>query len=544
MAIIPLPFEVRSQVGEAFGLSAATRIVAEPELLPLVEWFRTALREVAGLNLDPDPTKGAAISLVLAEDLAAFDGLPVTGGVRADDGDPHSERYVLSISTSGVEIMAATNEGVFRGLTTLVQLAATAEVGSDGSPLLEPAEIRDAPRFAWRGLSFDVVRTFFSAAEVKRVIDLIALYKFNVLHLHLTDAEGWRIEIDAWPKLTEVGGQTARDGRPGGFYSKDAFREIVRYAAERFVTIVPEFEMPGHTAAIYRAYPELAGDGTNPATTNADRDPHFQVMHPDNPRILGFVADVLAEIAELTPGAWLHLGGDEALGMDADLYSRFMNGAMPIVHGLGKRVVAWQEASRAGLVAGDIAQQWISPDIIERAKAADPASLDETRRAWVEMLRLAVGDLDRALEQGAWILMSQQSKSYLDTTYRERSVDDAQADLQVRLGLTGYTPSTVAEFFSWDPVTIREGLVEDRIAGVEAALWCETVTSLDDAGFLMLPRLPGVAEKGWSAPVDDENAAWEGYRARLATQTEVWDPLGWPYFRSEVVWGEDEEIRK
>jgi len=219
--------------------------------------------------------------------------------------------------------------------------------------------------------------------------------------------------------------------------------------------------------------------------------------------------------------------------MDADLYTRFMQGAMPIVHQLGKRVVAWQEAARSGFEAGDIAQQWISPDIIERAKAADPASLDETRRAWMELLRLAEGDLARAQEQDAHILMSQQAKAYLDTTYRERSVDDAQAGLQARLGLTGYTPSTVAEFFDWNPATIRAGVPEDQIAGVEAALWCETVTSLDDAGFLMLPRLPGVAEKGWS---EADGNAWDGYRPRLAAHDAIWTALGWPYFRSSVVW--------
>jgi hexosaminidase len=380
---------------------------------------------------------------------------------------------------------------------------------------------------------------------VKRVIDLVALYKANVLHLHLTDAEGWRIEIDAWPKLAEVGGKTAAFGRPGRCYTKAEYREIVQYAADRFITIVPEFEMPGHTAAIFAAYPELAGDGTDPGTANVDRAPWFQAMNPDNPGIFTFITDVLTEIAALTPGAYLHIGGDEALGVDADQYRRFMEQAKPIVYGLGKKVVAWQEAARAGYQPGDIAQLWISPgqgevelpDDFELPEGFElPGDPQELAAAFGEFLKLAQLDLGLALDQGADIIVSQQSKSYLDTKYREESSDPAQAADHARLGMPFYPKSTVAEFFDWDPATIRPELTGERVAGVEAAVWCETISSIDDVFFLVLPRLPGVLEKGWSAATPATEDAWAAYVPRLAAQSAMWDARGWPYFRSSVVW--------
>jgi len=543
--VIPAPTRIETIDGAPFVLDAGTRVIASEALRPIARWFTTELAHFTDVAPGEGLAAGGVIQLELVTEDAELAALPATGGVRADGGDADGERYRLAIQSAGIRVQAFTAEGIFRGVTSLLQLAATTSV-HEGTITLPSLTIVDTPRFAWRGLSLDVVRCFFPPEVVKRVIDVLALYKASVLHLHLTDAEGWRLEIDRWPRLTEVGGQTAAFGRPGGFYTKDEYRDLVAYAAARFITIVPEVDMPGHTAAIYQAYPELAGDGVHAETTNQDRASHFQVMHPDHPRIFDFVTDVLTEIAELTPGAYLHIGGDEALGMDEELYARFVQRVQPIVNELGKNVVGWQETARAGLAPSDLAQLWISPQIGDPGEFdlsqlpedidIDAIGLDpELMTAFAEMFTVAGRDLGLALQQGADIIVSQSTRAYLDTKYAEPSSDPAQEADWKRLGMPFYPRSTVAEFFTWDPATIQPELSEERVAGVEAGIWCETITNASDLFFLLLPRLPGLLEKGWS-PRIAEDAAWAGYGPRLAVQARLWEQLDWPYYRSSVVW--------
>lgn len=548
MALIPAPHTITSQEGAPFRLGASTSIAGgAQDLAPLTAWFRGELARLTGITLGEDASGDTepGIRLSLAPDDASLATLPSPSGLRSDDGDPAAERYALQIAADGVEIRAATPEGVFRGLTTLLQLAATAPV-RDGAIVLDPVEIRDTPRFAWRGLSFDVVRCAFSVEEVKRVIDLLALYKANTLHLHLTDSEGWRIEIDAWPKLTEVGGKTAAAGRPGLFYTKDQYRDIVQHAADRFITIVPEIEMPGHTAAIFAAYPELAGDGSGDSAEVTSKATYFQAMNPDNPHVLGFIRDVLTEVAALTPGAYLHIGGDEAMGMDEDQYQRFMHAAMPIVGEVGKKLVGWQEVARAGFQPGEVAQLWIAATIndgpIDLSGLEDLEGFElpgeDALAAFSGFLQLAKLDLGKALDQGAMIMLSDSAVSYLDTKYREESADPEQFPLQKRLGMPFYQQKTVQEFFQWDPATQRPELSQERIAGIEAGIWCETIASFDDLLFMLLPRLPGLLEKGWSPATDGPDFGWDDYAPRLAAQAGTWETLDLPYFRSSVVWSD------
>ena len=550
MPVIPAPFQAAVTEGTPFILSASTPIVIEaPELAPLVAWFRANLATLTGITL-AEETHGdtPGIRLALAPDEPDLTALPLPAGLRSDDGDADVERYALAVAANGITIRAAAPEGIFRGLTTLLQLAAT--TGSTGGAIALPAtEILDAPRFAWRGFSFDVVRCAFSVEEVKRVIDLLALYKANTLHLHLTDSEGWRIQIDAWPKLTEISGTTAAAGRPGRFYTKDDYREIVQYAAGRFITVIPEIEMPGHTAAIFAAYPELAGDGTGDASAITGKATYFQAMHPDNPHIPGFIREVLAEVAALTPGPYLHIGGDEALGMDDEQFARFMHMAMPMVGEAGKKLVGWQEVARAGFAPGQVAQLWISATLnsadggaidlsdVELPEGMEiPENAEDVLGAFAAFMQVARLDLGKALDQGATILLSDSSVSYLDTKYREESVDPAQIPLQQRLGMPFYPRKTVQEFFQWDPATQRPELPPGRMAGIEAAIWCETIRSFDDLLFMLLPRLPGLLEKGWSPATEGPDFGWDAYAPRLAAQASIWKTLGLPYFRSPVVW--------
>lgn len=463
----------------------------------------------------------ASVELVLRdftdEELRA---LPTTVGRRADLGDPLGERYGLTAGDGRVEVFAPTAEGIFRGLTTVRQLV------RDGA--VPVVRILDGPRFAWRGLSLDTSRRFFPPDEVRQLVDLLALYKVNVLHLHLTDSEGWRIAIDSWPKLTEA----------GGFYTKEEYAALVAYAAERFVTIVPEIDLPGHAGAVFEAYPELAAEGV-------DGNPFLAYLHPDHPQVPGFVNDVLTELVALTPGGFIHLGGDETFGMPEELYERFIALVRPYVPALGKQLVVWQEATRSGaLRADDLVQYWLefdSASLVTLADTPDPTEgltlpggqtiSPEILAAILHMLPKSQGDVDRAMATGNDVLVSLSTKAYLDTPYAEPSDGAAQEAERQRLGMPFYPKQTVAEFYDWDPATVHPRLPESSIAGVEAALWCESVESFADAMFLILPRLCGVAERAWSPA----GGTWEAYAPRLAAQIPHWDRQGWRYFRSPLI---------
>ncbi|GAA4993475.1 family 20 glycosylhydrolase [Yinghuangia aomiensis] len=540
-ALIPAP--ARSRPGDAvdaFVLRPGDAVSAPAELRPVAELFVRELAAGGGPELRVAEGEGA-IRLELTDDTADFDGLPATAGVRAADGDSADERYGLDVGADGVRVWAGAAEGIARGLTTLRQLAGTSE-----RPVLSAQRILDAPRFAWRGLSLDVARTFFDVGQVKSVIDLLAYYKLNVLHLHLTDDQGWRLHIDARPDLTRVGARGAFAGRPGGFYTQDDYREIVRYAAERYVTVVPEIDVPGHCQAVFAAYPELAPTGWDPDSPHTILDPgsdpaRLNSLDPDNPATWPFLTDVLTEVAALTPGRFVHIGGDEAV-IGEDAYRRFVAGMRGITASLGKRVVGWQETARAGLAPGDVAQHWISstsidPDALDFANLPAGMELPENFHEvllpmLLEMFAKAEHDVTAALKDGARILLSPNAVAYLDQPYRDAG-PAAQEELRARLGLQVYPGNTLESALDWDPSTHHTDIPGDEaIAGVEAAVWCETVENFDDLEFLLLPRLAGVAEKAW-APRG--SYAWDDYARRLAAQAPVWQRAGRTYFAADSV---------
>jgi hexosaminidase len=539
-ALIPAPAWSRpGDSADAFVLRPGDAVSAPAELRPVAELFVRELALGGGPELRVTDADGA-IRLELTDDTADFDALPPTAGVRATDGDPADERYGLEVAADGVRVWAGAAEGVARGLTTLRQLAGTSE-----RPVLSAQRILDAPRFAWRGLSLDVARTFFDVEQVKSVIDLLAYYKLNVLHLHLTDDQGWRLHIDARPDLTRIGARGAFAGRPGGFYTQDEYREIVRYAAERYVTVVPEIDVPGHCEAVFAAYPELAPAGWRPgnplaALVSGDAA-RVGALDPDNPATWPFLTDVLAEVAALTPGRYLHIGGDEA-AIGEDAYARFVTGIRGIVASLGKRVVGWQETARAGLAPGDIAQHWISStsldaDHVDLANLPAGMELPENFREvllpmLLEMFAKAERDVTAALKGGAQILLSPNTVAYLDQPYRDAGPAE-QEELRARLGLQIYPGNTLESALDWDPSTHHTDIPGDEaIAGVEAAVWCETVESFTELEFLLLPRLAGVAEKAWAPR---EAYTWNDYARRLAAQAPAWRRAGRTYFAATSV---------
>ena len=506
--VIPAP--VRSDGADGhFTLRPGTQIAypAAPELAPIAERFSEEVSRRTGLRIEsaargrPGPDE-PSVRIELAEEQK----LPAPQGLSPGGGSPPDERYDLTITTGQVLLRAAEPVGVARGLTTLTQLlAATPEATN-----LPGARITDAPRYAWRGLSLDLARTYLTPDEIRRVIDLLALYKLNVLHMHLTDDQSWRLPA----------GRPARsEQNDAASYSKDDLRALVAYAADRFVTVVPEVDLPGHVEALLAMHPELTS-----GRKKADHPHPAEWLDPSLPATFPLVEDILTDVAGIFPSPYLHLGGDEPWGMPHDLYVEFVRKARAFVRDLGKHPLGWQESARAGLDKTDIVQYWLSG-------TAFAPSLPVDVRAKIDAdLALSRRDIATAMAAKVPVIVSPQSHCYLDVPYAEASADPAQADRQGRVGLRLYAPMTVAASFDWEPSTALGEGRSAQVAGVEAAIWTETISDFDDLTFQLLPRLPGVAHKAWSAP-----QTWAEHRDRLARHARLWEQDALTYFRSSAV---------
>jgi hexosaminidase len=365
----------------------------------------------------------------------------------------------------------------------------------------------DRPRFAWRGGMLDVARHFFTVKEVKQYVDLLALYKLNTLHLHLSDDQGWRIQIDSWPKLATVGGSTQVGGGAGGYYTKREYAEIVRYAQARYITVVPEIDMPGHTNAAIAAYPRLGCSRPTPAvfpvapTDTQPPGPYtgirvgWSALCADKEATYRFVDDVMRELAAMTPGPYLHIGGDEVEVLSPEQYARFVERVQAIVAKHGKTAIGWEEIGKARLRPTTIAQQWRS----------DTALL--------------------AVRQGAKLVMSPGPRAYLDMKYTPST--------EPGLRWAGFIELRHA--YEWDPVTFFAGVPESAVLGVEAPLWSETLVKLEDFQYMAFPRLLAIAEVG-GTPQPARN--WEEFRRRLGVQGSRMQALCINYYRSpQVEWG-------
>jgi hexosaminidase len=439
-------------------------------------------------------------------DAAGTDDSGRRGGVALSLDGPERlgrEGYLLDTTGGSARLCAHTAEGLYRGVQTLRQLlpAELEGAGRGRGPWTVPeVRVEDHPRFAWRGLMLDVARHFFDVATVKRLIDQIAAYKINVLHLHLTDDQGWRLAIDRWPRLAAYGGGTEVGGGPGGHYTKADYREIVEYAAARYVTVVPEIDVPGHTNAALASYPEL-NDGAAPERYTGV-DVGFSSLRVREALTYRFLDEVIGEVAELTPGPYVHIGGDEAHTTDPADYAEFLTRTQQIVRRHGKSAVAWQDAAAATLAPGALVQYW------RPASGAEPDT--EAARA--------------AVRQGARLILSPADHAYLDLKY----------EMGTGLGLEWAGHVEVADSYAWDPATLIDGVAEPDIAGVEAALWSETIESGHDIDFMVFPRLPGIAEIGWSPA---EGRSWESYAPRLAAHGARWNAAGVAFYRSpQVEW--------
>jgi hexosaminidase len=516
--LVPMPASYSAGAGRGPSLTELQTVaVVDARLRDVVDLFVTDVAADGGPQVEVRTGSAAGSIRVALAPIDRHRGGDVSG-VSPSGRDPDDERHEIVVDERGVEVRAREAEGVHRGLTTVRQLIAHAR--HTGAPL-PTCRIVDAPAFAWRGLSLDVVRRFTGLPELHRVLDVCSLHKFNVLHLHLTDDQGWRVEIPALPSLTEIGGRTALHDRPGGWYTTAELRAFVAEAARRFVTVIPEIDLPGHAGAALRSLPELArGD--------------VGYLDPDHPGVMDFVATVVDVVAQLAPGPHLHLGGDEAFGMDGSAYDRFMTAAKRVTRNAGKRPITWQEGARADPRTDDLLQHWMAfgPMTVDAGSLPHDVSPDVVEH-FVTALEHSARQMADAVALGARLILSPASHLYLDRPYAEPSSDPDQAELRERLGLPFYPRMSVADSFAWVPEDscTELGVPWSAVAGIEAALWAETIESDADLEFLLLPRLASVAERAWSSRA----SGWDELRDRLASQAPLWNRRGWEWFRSSHV---------
>jgi hexosaminidase len=483
--LVPAPVSMTPTSGAPFVLTSFSNIVVDggnAEAAAIGEMLAQLLRPSTGF---PMPVAGVAApgSIVLR-----------LSGANAALGD---EGYMLTITADSVRLVANRPAGLFHGIQTIRQLLpahietvdkSAIPTGANVSWQLPAVQISDYPRYSWRGAMLDVARHFFNVAEVKEYIDLLALYKFNVLHLHLSDDQGWRIQLRSRPRLTQVGSGSEVGGSQGGFFTQDDYQDLIRYAAARYILVVPEIDMPSHINAAMLAYSELSCARQPPAVYTGT-EVGFSSLCVDNSATYDFVEDVVRELSALTPGPYFHIGGDEVKSLTPEQYVRFVEHAQTIVSKYGKRMIGWEEIAKARLLPTTIAQQWKS----------DSATA--------------------AVSQGVKLVMSPSNKIYLDMKYNPGT----------ELGLKWAAYIEERDAYDWDPAMYLPGVTDQSILGVEAPIWSETVRNIGAVFYLALPRMPAVAEIGWT-PQAGRN--WESFRSRIVTHAPRWRYLGWNYYQS------------
>lgn len=492
-AIIPIPVQY-SLTEETFTLDEKTTIDAPTDEARAVgQYLQEFLNKATGHQFVIDPTAGThSIALNII-----------------NDSELGKEGYELDIRKTGVSIRANTSAGLFYGVQTLRQMLPVNSERANELTLpckLRGAQVKDFPRYAWRGSMLDVARHFFTVDEVKRYIDYISFYKMNILHLHLSDDQGWRIEIKSWPQLTSIGGKSEVGGGEGGFYTQEDYAQIIDYAAKRHITVIPEIDLPGHINAALVSYPELLPPSpiSVEAPNEAGRKPEagkphtgievgFSTLDINNPTTFRFIEDVLTELSAMTTGPYLHIGGDEAAVTKKKDYISFVNRIKKIVQGLGKTMVGWEEIAQGEVDSTIIIQHWDKPVFAELAA-----------------------------EKGAQILLSPSKKVYLDMQY----------DSSSRIGLHWAAYIEVDSAYRWDPAKILDRVDQQLILGVEAPLWTETAVNIADIDYLTFPRLAGVAEIAWSP---QSSRSWEGYKDRLRLHGNRWEAMGIQFYRSPLI---------
>lgn len=474
--LIPYPTSVEWKSG-GFALKNGVTIFADKAAQPIATYLQDVLSKNHGVSsevkvLTPDANTKKAISFAL-----------VTDEKFGDQG------YELSVSSSEVTVKAKDIQGLFASVSTLQQL-----IPVDGKRQLTAVKIFDKPQFGWREVMLDVGRHFYNKEQVKRYIDLVALYKFNRFHWHLTEDQGWRIEIKKYPKLTEDGAwRTEIDGtRYGGFYTQEDIKDVVAYATSRGITIIPEIEMPGHSVAALTAYPELSCTG-GPFEVRNTWGVADDVYCAGNEKTFTFVQDVLTEVMNLFPSEYIHIGGDECpkarwekcpkcqqriadngLKNEHELQSYFIRRIEKFLNDNGRRLIGWDEILEGGLAPNATVQLW---------------------RDWDHAVKAAT--------EGHDVIMTPTSHCYFDYLQKNLPLDKV------------YSLNPIPE--NLDPQYHK------HILGAGANLWTERIPGSDRADYMLFPRIQAIAECLWNGK---SRQSYDKFLERVRKEYVRWDKMG------------------
>ena len=499
--VVPQPQEIKQVKSKPFMLTANTIIVSlndSEEMRRNAQFLKEYIADACKLNLVVDSKKSTS-SIILA----------------IDSKIKNSEGYSIVVNSKGIVIKGATAQGVFYGVQTLRKSLPITTVAS--SIELSPVVIDDAPRFGYRGMMLDCARHFFPLEFVKRYIDLLAMHNMNVFHWHLTEDQGWRLEIKKYPELTQKGsirqgtqvGRNDRvfDGVPyGGYYTQEQAREIVEYARQRYITVIPEFDIPGHTKAALACYPELGCTG-GPYQVARSWGVFQDVLCLGKEKTFTFVQDVLDEIMDIFPSKVIHIGGDESPtvaweqcplcqkkmkeeGVDAKHFQGyFTNRIEKYLNSKGHSIMGWDEILEGKISTTATVMSW---------RGAEPGI--------------------QAALKGHDVVMTPNTHNYFD--YYQ--ADDKE---EKKLGLIGGL-STVENVYNYNPTpSVLPDSVRKHILGVQANLWTEYIAGKDIAEYQILPRMAALAEVQWTTQPKN----FEGFKERLTRFVSFYDLYNYVY---------------
>ena len=508
--IIPLPQEVSMINGGSFVLTPSTSIVY-PEGNDLLkqagEFLAAYIKEATGYAPKVVTAKGSK---------------PIHLSIDKSISNP--EGYRLTVTPEGIELAGASEAGVFYGIQTLRKSIPAVAEGMNIE--LPSVTINDYPRFAYRGMHLDVSRHFFTVDSIKKYIDILALHNMNTFHWHLTDDQGWRIEIKKYPELTKIGSQRKQtvighntgeyDGKPyGGFYTQDEIRDVIAYAQERFITIIPEIDLPGHQQAALATYPELGCTG-GPYDVWQQWGISDDVICAGNPRSMQFLEDVLSEVIDLFPSEYIHVGGDEcpkvrwktcpkcqarikAEGIKGDkkhsaeeyLQSSIISQMEKFVESKGRHIIGWDEILEGGLAPNATVMSWRGVD----------------------------GGIEAA-KQHHNVIMTPNTYLYFDY-YQSTDTENEP------MAIGGYLP--LERVYSLEPTAGIPDEYKKYVIGVQANLWTEYIPTFSQVEYMIMPRMAALAEVQWTDPSKKE---YQSFLPRLVRMTKLYDRLGYNYAKN------------